>query len=520
MVNFPFKLDGDIKMIIQKEKKPLDKLYTRRNRYDLQPDFQRSTVWGPVKERKLLDTIYKSWDIPKVYLNVIDEENFEVIDGQQRLTAIFKFYDDDLALPNDTENIGGLTYQQLEDRIKDRFDDYEIDLVLIHDATEEEIRDLFLRLQLGTPTNTAERLNAILGKMTSFVKKLSTRNFFKNKIVLKNNRLSHFAVAAQISLLLTDGIRNIKSKDLNDFFNINSNFDESSRNGKAIKKIISDADKIFVHKSRVFRNRALIVSFILLLKTLQDNGLKLDESKKGLLRNFYEDFYSKLQKEIERGANTNDAELIIFQSKVSQDADSRESIQVRNNILSRNLILYDELFREYLDTSEIDNEYTQLRFARDTKVLADSCLEHITSLNKIYSTDKGEDLFKLTNELISGLLKIGNTISSKDDYKYFIDALYKIFYEGSGSLKRIPTSFINEDSIFLEIKHLRTDLFHDIEHGKQSNISKKKKLISAIYYKYASKKTFNSLKISDLKGIQSKLLINLDHELENITNTI
>jgi len=57
VVTFAFKLDGDIKMKIQKEKKPLDKLYTRRNRYDLQPDFQRSTVWGPVKERKLLDTI-------------------------------------------------------------------------------------------------------------------------------------------------------------------------------------------------------------------------------------------------------------------------------------------------------------------------------------------------------------------------------------------------------------------------------------------------------------------------------
>jgi uncharacterized protein with ParB-like and HNH nuclease domain len=184
---------------IIKDRKPLDKLYTRRNRYDLQPDFQRGEVWSPEKSRKLLDTIYKRWDIPKVYLNFVDEENFEVIDGQQRLTAIFKFYDDDLALPNETEKIGGLTYQQLEDRVKDRFDDYEIDLVLISEATEEEIRDLFLRLQLGTPTNTAERLNAISGSMTSFVKKLAGHNFFKNKVVLKNNRLAHFAVVAQIT---------------------------------------------------------------------------------------------------------------------------------------------------------------------------------------------------------------------------------------------------------------------------------------------------------------------------------
>ena len=267
-------------MEIRKDKKPLDKLYTRRNRYELQPDFQRGDVWSLDKSRKLLDTIYKGWDIPKIYLNVIDEENFEVIDGQQRLTAIFKFYDNDLALPNNTEKIGGFTYQQLNDKAKDKFDDYEIDMVLINNATEDEIRELFLRLQLGTPTNTAEKLNAIPGSMTSFVKKLSNHNFFKNKLTLKNNRLSHFAVAAQIAMICTDGIRNVKFKDLSDFFTSKKNFKETSEQGKFIKKLIYEADKIFKDRSSVFRNRALTLSFFVLLKTLIDNGFKLDETKK------------------------------------------------------------------------------------------------------------------------------------------------------------------------------------------------------------------------------------------------
>ena len=507
-------------MKIQKDKKPLDKLYTRRNRYDLQPDFQRSKVWSPEKESRLLDTIYKGWDIPKVYLNVIDAENFEVIDGQQRLTAIFKFYDDKLALPNDLNNIGGMTYQQLDDRIKDKFDDYDIDLVLIHDATEEEIRDLFLRLQLGVPTNTAERLNAISGKMTQFIKKISSHNFFRNKIILKNNRLAHFAVAAQITLLLSDGIRSIKFKDLSDFFNNNKAFDENCKTGKNLKKLLNEVDKIFVKQNYVLRNRALIISFFLLLKTLQDNGLKINEGIRTSLRKFYEEFYTKLQGEVEKGANATDAELIIFQSKVSQDADSRESIQTRNNILSRNLILYDNTFRKYLDTSEIDNEYLQLKIARDTKALADSCFENMANLNKIYDSKSGEDLFKLTNQLIISMPKIGNAINSKEDYKFFIDALYKIFYEGSGGLKRIPISLVNDNSIFIEIKHLRTDMFHDVEHGKQHDIKKKKQTISDIYYKYSSKKTFTLLKVSDLRILQSKLLISLDRELSNIQITI
>lgn len=507
-------------MKITKEKKPLDKLYTRRNRYDLQPDFQRGEVWSSEKARKLLDTIYKRWDIPKVYLNVIDDENFEVIDGQQRLTAIFKFYDDDLALPNDTENIGGLTYQQLEDRIKDRFDDYEIDLVLIKEATEEEIRDLFLRLQLSTPTNTAEKLNAISGSMTIYIKKLSRHNFFKSKIVLKNNRLAHFAVAAQIALLNMSGIRNVKFKDLSDFFKSNKSFNDVSKDGKSIRKIINEADKIFSNRNKVFRNRALIVSFFVLLKSLMDKGFKPNESTRNLLKNFYDHFYSKLQAEIDKGASATDAELIIFQSKVNQDSDSRESIQIRNNILSRNLLLYNELFRKYLDTSEIDNEYNQLKIARDTKILADSCLEHVASLNKVYSTNNGEDLFKLTNDLIISLPRIGNTINLKEDYKNFIDASYKVFYEGSGSLKRIPDPFKIDNSIFFDIKHLRTDLFHDVEHGKSHEIQKKKQIISNVYYKYTSKKTLSSLKISDFRDIQSKILTKLNSELINIIESV
>jgi hypothetical protein len=242
------------------------------------------------------------------------------------LTAIFKFYDDKLALPKNINHIGGLTYQQLDDRVKDKFDDYEIDLVLIYDATEEEIRDLFLRLQLGVPTNTAEKLNAISGKMTQFVKKISSHNFFKNKIVLKNNRLAHFAVAAQFALILSDGIRSIKFKDLSDFFNNYKTFEEAGKLGKNIKKLLNELDKIFTERNHVLRNRALIVSFFLLLNNLIENGMKINDDIRSTLKKFYEGFCTRLQAEVEKEANANDAELIIFQSKVSQDADSRESI--------------------------------------------------------------------------------------------------------------------------------------------------------------------------------------------------
>ena len=135
-------------MDLRKDKKALDKLYRRRDRYELQPDFQRQQVWSEPKQQKLMDSILKKWDIPKLYLRVVDEDNFDCVDGQQRMNAIFKFYDNELKLPKESGKYAGQFYSDLPDTIKDIFDDYELDLTLIYDSTDDELRELFARLQL------------------------------------------------------------------------------------------------------------------------------------------------------------------------------------------------------------------------------------------------------------------------------------------------------------------------------------------------------------------------------------
>lgn len=76
-------------MEMRLERRALDKIYKRRDRYEI-PDWQRENVWDPKKKQKLIDTILKGWRLPKLYLlkTSSDPEEFEVLDGQQRLTAI------------------------------------------------------------------------------------------------------------------------------------------------------------------------------------------------------------------------------------------------------------------------------------------------------------------------------------------------------------------------------------------------------------------------------------------------
>ena len=102
----------------------LDKLYKRRDRIEI-PDWQRMKVWPAKKKQKLLDTVLKEWHIPILYFRKVGDETFECIDGQQRLTALWEFFDNAIPLSPESQKIyGGPYYKDLKPAISDKFDDF------------------------------------------------------------------------------------------------------------------------------------------------------------------------------------------------------------------------------------------------------------------------------------------------------------------------------------------------------------------------------------------------------------
>ena len=139
----------------------VDKLYKRRDRIEM-PDWQRGKVWPLKKKQKFLDTIFKGWHVPVLYFRKIGDETFECVDGQQRLTAIWEFYDNKIPLSEESrKSYGGPLYEALKPSISDKFDDYVLQVEEIEEATDDDVKELFQRLQLGAPLNTPEKLNAI-----------------------------------------------------------------------------------------------------------------------------------------------------------------------------------------------------------------------------------------------------------------------------------------------------------------------------------------------------------------------
>ncbi|MHB8790168.1 MAG: DUF262 domain-containing protein [Desulfobulbaceae bacterium] len=66
-----------------------------QDQLDLDPAYQRRSVWNPKDRRFFLDTIFRGYPSPSIFLNkVIDDSGktvYAVVDGKQRLETIFNF---------------------------------------------------------------------------------------------------------------------------------------------------------------------------------------------------------------------------------------------------------------------------------------------------------------------------------------------------------------------------------------------------------------------------------------------
>jgi len=71
-------------------------------------------------------------------------------------------------------------------------------VVLIRNATDEDIEDLFSRLNNGEPLNAAEKRNAMGGEMAKLIREIARRPFFNEQLHFSNGRHQHYDLAARI----------------------------------------------------------------------------------------------------------------------------------------------------------------------------------------------------------------------------------------------------------------------------------------------------------------------------------
>lgn len=64
---------------------------------DLHPSYQRNFIWSPKDQRLLIDSILKGYPLPSFFLFKTSDNNYEMLDGQQRAITIFKYYKNEIS---------------------------------------------------------------------------------------------------------------------------------------------------------------------------------------------------------------------------------------------------------------------------------------------------------------------------------------------------------------------------------------------------------------------------------------
>lgn len=213
----------------------------------LNPKFQRRAVWTPQSKSYLINTILLGLPLPIFFLRQNTDPQSkrtvrEVVDGQQRLRAIFDFIDNGFQLRKaQNEKFGGYYFSELPDEIQAEFLSYELTVNVLVDLDDKDVLDIFARLNsYGVKLNKQELINArYFGYFKQLVYSLGfgfTKYWEVNKLFSNANimRMKEAEFVSELLVVMLDGIQDIKSVD-----KYYANYDEAFNNRDLIEERFS-----------------------------------------------------------------------------------------------------------------------------------------------------------------------------------------------------------------------------------------------------------------------------------------
>jgi hypothetical protein len=232
------------------------------------PEYQRGLQWGLMQKQGLIDSLLRGYQIPIFYIHLetrtnnytrATESTAWIVDGQQRLASIVAYCQNEFSLPDpkrarpgtivpvdpaDLPAWTGKKFQELDPDDRKRLLDHEL-LVVEITAERNEVRDLFIRLQAGTPLTAQEKRDAWPGDFPHFVirhagkpgHRLSNPKPFFNQFRTKAKRLTvadgehyvdghaemrKFFAGLAMTIMLREKSKidfvDLKGKTINDFY--------------------------------------------------------------------------------------------------------------------------------------------------------------------------------------------------------------------------------------------------------------------------------------------------------------
>ncbi|MDG6079022.1 DUF262 domain-containing protein [Erythrobacter litoralis] len=338
-------------MKIKHTRKSVAALHGEKENIDLSPMWQRGVAWTPHKQVLLIDSILRGMDIPKIYFraNTRDALRFDVVDGQQRLRAIWGFVEGEFPLrssqtlaPIEGEEVQNKFFSELSDKLRRRLRRFKISLATISETPTQDITLLFARLQLAAPLNSAELRNAILCKMRHEVDATALTHRFFDECRIPSRRMKHQDYTAHVYALAHNGTeRDLKAPDLRDLY-VDST-DMAPAEVAALSARVAEALEVLadVNEATNYRikQKWIFCDLVYFILTTLGAGQNIDADE---LSELYVDFdsrrleFNRTPEELLEGTpDQDDEDLYNYIQAFRVEGGKRENVRVRSAVVAR-----------------------------------------------------------------------------------------------------------------------------------------------------------------------------------------
>ncbi len=241
------------------------------------PEYQRGEVWTRDQQMKLIDSVMRGYQLPIIYLHDIKlvvadrtQERYDIIDGQQRINALHFFVEGAFPLYDVADEKakfpaflkqyecpwGGKNFEGLSNELQRKLLETKLPIAFIETDDNNEVRDLFVRLQSGFPLNPQEKRDSYPGEFTDFILKLGGKpdipkypghDFFQRvlKMTPGRDRGKTRQLAAQIATLFLERTKNgsehfsdINARAIDEYYYAHLDFDSTSPECERLRDIL------------------------------------------------------------------------------------------------------------------------------------------------------------------------------------------------------------------------------------------------------------------------------------------
>ncbi len=363
------------------------KMYFENGDLYLSPEeYQRENAWNTDQKKLLVDTIFRGMDIPKFYIWKVDlntlangypegdskelyksilhkkvtsEEDpnpylFEVVDGQQRIRTILEYigtkppnkmvyrgtWHDSFPSLSDTPLAKGKSFANLNPGQKIKFEQTPLTVMVLENAKIDEIRDMFLRLQNGTPLNAQQKRDATGSSIIKEIRKLVTSHFFTESVYFTNDGSAYNLVLAQIiNMEYKEKIISCTSRQLDKLYEQFKNISISDTIITKVNQIVKMLGEIFKKKCPHL-NRSYALSLYWAISKIIEN-YDIPKSEYAKIRSNFEKLDTCRLEAMNRDYSKKPDDDMYFELSLamSHGTDGADAISSRHDIVTQNIFM-------------------------------------------------------------------------------------------------------------------------------------------------------------------------------------